>query len=178
MSWLSEVVYISREERAEPRLTSLYRPVPTISSLIEYLRRNNYEDDIRYGMSLEDTVAAIQKNLEAFKTVSLLLMSILPTLKDAGFSDEVESRVIQLRFDSAPSNAINPIKLHCGSWSIIPHVEIPISSGNDQPPVIERIVVGPCPHPDEAAKAIQILLMSKGLSNIEVDSSKVPYRNW
>jgi Protein of unknown function (DUF2971) len=178
MSWLSEVFYISREENAEPRLMSSYRSVPTISSLIEHLRFNNYKDDISYGMDIEEIVAAIRNNLEAVKRVSLLLMSILPTLKDAGFSDEVESRVIQLRYDGAPSNTTNPVQFHHGSWSIVPHVKIPISFGEHQPPVIERIVIGPCPHPAEAKKAIQILLNSKGLSSIEVDVSKIPYRNW
>jgi hypothetical protein len=178
MSWLSEVLYISREEVSEPKPISSYRPVPTIISLINYLRLNGYGNDAGFGMNFGDTVAAIQNNLEAVKKVSLLLMSILPALKDAGFSDEIESRIIQTRFDGAPSNTSHPVQFHNGSWSIVPHVEIPLSFGTDQHPVLERIVVGPCPHPAEAVKATKILLSSKGIPSVEVVSSKIPYRNW
>ena len=178
MSWLSEVFYISREEGSEPKLIGSFRPVPTITSLIGYLRLNSYKNDARFGVNLEDTVAAIQNNLEAVKKVSLLLMSILPTLKDAGFSNEIESRIIQTRFDGAPSNTSNPVQFHHGNWSIVPHVEIPLSFGMDSPLVIERIVVGPCPHHSEAVKATQILLSSKGITGVEVVPSKIPYRNW
>jgi hypothetical protein len=178
MSWLSEVFYIPKKESAEPRLKSQFRPIPTISSLISHLKLNSYKDDPRFDVSLEDTVAAIQNNLEAVKTVGILLMSILPALKDAGFSDETESRVIQVRPDGAQSNVSNPVQFHQGSWSIVPHVEIPISFGKELPPAIEKIVVGPCPHPGEAVKAVQMLLDSKGIPDIEVIPSKIPYRNW
>lgn len=178
MSWLSEVFYISREEVSEPKLIGSYRPVPTITSLIGYLRLNSYKNDAGFGVNFEDTVAAIQNNIEAVKKVSLLLMSILPTLKDAGFSDEIESRIIQTRFDGAPSNSSNPVQFHHGNWSIVPHIEIPLSFGIDSPLVIERIVVGPCPHHAEAVKATQILLSSKGIGGVEVVPSKIPYRNW
>jgi hypothetical protein len=60
----------------------------------------------------------------------------------------------------------------------VPHVEIPISFGKELPPAIEKIVVGPCPQPGEAVKAVQMLLDSKGIPDIEVIPSKIPYRNW
>jgi len=92
MSWLSEVFYVSKEQDSEPRMISSYRPVPTIAVLISHLRSNSYKSDARFGVNLEDTVASIQNNLEAAKTSGLLLMLILPALKDAGFSDEIESK--------------------------------------------------------------------------------------
>jgi hypothetical protein len=178
MSWLSEVFYVSKEQDSEPRMISSYRPVPTIAVLISHLRSNSYKSDARFGVNLEDTVASIQNNLEAAKTSGLLLMLILPALKDAGFSDEIESRIIQVRPDGAPSNVSNPVRFHHGSWSIVPHVEIPISLGKEQPPAIEKIVVGPCPHPGEAVEAVHMLLGSKGIADVEVVPSKIPYRNW
>jgi hypothetical protein len=48
----------------------------------------------------------------------------------------------------------------------------------DQPIVIDRVVIGPTPHRDEAKSSIEMLLKRYHLKYKEVVSSEVPYRNW
>lgn len=72
-----------------------------------------------------------------------------------------------------------------GRFGITPRFPIEILAPNVALP-IERIVVSPCPHPDEAVSAVKMLLRHRGIqlrshgspNGVEVVPSKIPYRNW
>lgn len=174
MSWLSKVSYVSKEQDLNISLANEYRETPTVDSIISYLRSNYACNSVVGNTGLEEWISAVRNELEAVKQVGLLLTSVLPSLKDSSFLDEMESRIIVVR----PPNSSNPVRFHSGTWSIVPHVEVPISFGAEAPPIIERIVVGPCPHPIEAKKAVEMLLASLKIAGVQVDSSEIPYRNW
>jgi len=59
----------------------------------------------------------------------------------------------------------------------LPYLKVPLRL-QDQVIGIWKVIVGPCPHPSEAAKSIQMLLESEGFRSVEVVSSQIPYRNW
>jgi hypothetical protein len=59
----------------------------------------------------------------------------------------------------------------------VPYLEVPLRLA-DQLIGICKVIVGPCPHPSEAAKSVEMLLQSAGFRGVEVVSSQIPYRNW
>lgn len=46
-----------------------------------------------------------------------------------------------------------------------------------QPIKIKEIIVGSCPHQDEAMNSVQMLLEKESIGDVEVKDSKIPYRN-
>jgi hypothetical protein len=60
---------------------------------------------------------------------------------------------------------------------IVPYARISLK-WKDQPIEIDRIVVGPTPHKDEAKLSIEMLLKQYHVKYQTVASSEVPYRNW
>lgn len=176
MRWLSKVHYIGKSVELGKELSSW--SLSTMISLIKDLDRHKIDWRSGPDKTKEDWFNALLGSVESIRRAGMILAAIFPTLKDSAFSGELEARVIQIGHTDMPSYEGNPPDFHLGSWSIVPHMNIPISLGPDQPPLIERIVVGPCPHPAEALKAVQILLSSKRISGIEIVSSQVPYRSW
>jgi len=60
---------------------------------------------------------------------------------------------------------------------LTPYFRVPLER-QDQPIEIKEIIVGPCPHRDEAMNSIQMLLNKEGIRGVEVKDSKILYRNW
>ena len=69
------------------------------------------------------------------------------------------------------------IKFRNGLFGITPYVEYPLNLKTDKSP-LRRIVVGPCPYPEESKAAIELLLAANDIQGVKVDDSKIPYRNW
>jgi hypothetical protein len=113
----------------------------------------------------------------------LLLAHLLPLLKHEGFSAEQEHRIVQVRMPDNDFEHCTDLGFHAGRSSIIPHVEIGLPAGDFG---IHRIVVGPCPDPSWAVRAVEMLLTKNKIKirrggdemGVEVVSSKIPYRNW
>lgn len=94
--------------------------------------------------------------------------------KDNGFREEVEWRLALLL---QQGTAVKDVKFRSGSSMPVPYLEVPLCL-KDQVIGIRKIIVGPCPHPSEAVKSVQMLLDSEGMRNVEVVSSQIPFRNW
>jgi hypothetical protein len=94
--------------------------------------------------------------------------------KDSGFREEAEWR---LAFLLNPNSLPADINLRPGGSMLVPYLRISLRL-DDQPIGIWKVIVGPCPHPSEAANAVKMLLESQGFKGIEVVSSQIPYRNW
>ena len=43
---------------------------------------------------------------------------------------------------------------------------------------LERLMIGPTPHPELAREVVQSLLTAKGLSATTIQVSSIPYRTW
>jgi hypothetical protein len=69
------------------------------------------------------------------------------------------------------------IHFRAGLFGVTPYIEYPLKLSTEKSP-LRRIVVGPCPHPDEAVKAVEMLLSANGINGVEVVPSQIPYRTW
>jgi len=94
--------------------------------------------------------------------------------KHEGFRDEEEWR---MTFMQKPDSIFNDLKFRPGSSMPIPYLEAPLNLDGRRIG-IQKILVGPCPHPKEAIRAVEILLKSEGIASVQVLASKIPYRNW
>ena len=94
--------------------------------------------------------------------------------KDNGFREEAEWR---LAFLLQQSSTVTDIDFRPGSSMPVPYLKIPLRL-EDQVIGIYEVIVGPCPHPSEAVKSVQMLLESQGFRGVKVISSEIPYRNW
>ena len=94
--------------------------------------------------------------------------------KDNGFREEAEWR---LAFLLQQNSTVTDIEFRPGSSMPVPYLKVPLRL-EDQVIGIHKVIVGPCPHPSEAIKSVQMLLEGEGFRGVEVVSSKIPYRNW
>jgi hypothetical protein len=125
-------------------------------------------------------------NQETLNVIAMMLVHFLPSIKDQGFIDEVEYRIVHVTSPKNVTKYANTVEFHPGSFSLIPHVPIPLRPSKESHIALSRVVVGPSSHPDEAVRAVQMLLASKGIQvknddfpeGVEVVPSQIPYRNW
>jgi hypothetical protein len=80
-------------------------------------------------------------------------------------------RVLGYPQDPAPG-----LLFRLGKSMLIPYRDIHLDLRESQ--IIKTITIGPTPHPELSAKAVNDLLLSNGLENCDVIPSKVPYRHW
>jgi hypothetical protein len=59
----------------------------------------------------------------------------------------------------------------------IPYIQIPLGI-NRLSSYIKEIIIGPCPHPRNSSRAIEMFLKKEDLTGVNVVPSKIPYRNW
>lgn len=98
------------------------------------------------------------------------IMKISPYIKHVSFKNEKEFRIIH------ETNYNDEGKYRYGKSMIVPYVEFSPLDGDGKLPISE-IIVGPTPHSELSKKSVQSLLNSKGY-DIEVKTSKIPYRSW
>jgi hypothetical protein len=96
-----------------------------------------------------------------------------PILKHKSFSDEREWRIISRPLFCSHER----FGYRAGASMLVPYFRIPLSS-EQQPFNIEKIIVGPTPHPEQSMRSVKGLLTRHDLSNTIVRNSEVPYRNW
>ena len=94
--------------------------------------------------------------------------------KHAGFREEAEWR---LAFLLTPNSTPSDLKFRPGSSMPVPYLEIPLTWG-DRPIEVKEIIIGPCPHPNEASESITMLLKKEHISGVSVICSNIPYRDW
>jgi len=89
--------------------------------------------------------------------------------KNEKFDEEREWRVVV-------SSGSPEIHYREGTSMLVPYVKLPGGQTQlDLSSLIADIVVGPCPHPELARKAV---VGTTGLSSTRVRSSTIPYRSW
>ncbi len=102
--------------------------------------------------------------------------------KDEAFSEEREWRIV---FHAVRDMVLNVhraepdtriVKFRPGKFGVTPYIDFPLNLKTNNP--LHRIVVGPCPHSDEAVDAVSLLLAANGIEGVEVVPSKIPYRDW
>jgi hypothetical protein len=125
---------------------------------------------------------------------SLLMSAFAWVYKHKSFEEEEEWRLTLSTFPFSPqkprqqlSTAMrqllygedDPIPGLCfrpGKSMLIPYREIDFSALGTS--FIKKVTIGPSPHPDLSAKAVNDLLVTHGIKNCEIKLSEVPYRHW
>jgi len=112
-----------------------------------------------------------------FWCIAPSIKNVALTWKHYSFSEEDEYRLVY-EFDEsiATTLGLSPKKFREGKSFLIPYIEIPYDFKKNE--IIQKVVVGPCPHPEEAVSSIRQFLNQNINKNFTVDNSKTPYRYW
>jgi hypothetical protein len=94
--------------------------------------------------------------------------------KDEGFREEAEWRLALIL---QQNSTVADLEFRTGNSMPVPFLRVPLQLP-DQVIGIWRVIVGPCPHPDEAVKSVKMLFESHGFRGVEVVPSGIPFRNW
>lgn len=94
--------------------------------------------------------------------------------KDEAFREEAEWR---LAFSLNRGDAHSGLEFRSGRSMLTPYFRVPLE-WQDQSIEVKEIMVGPCPHRDEAMNSVRMLLKREGIQGVEIRDSKIPYRNW
>jgi len=123
----------------------------------------------------------VEEGIQGFRTPAALAIKHFSKLgkqsaitKDNGFREEAEWR---LAFLLQQGSTVTGIEFRPGSSMPVPYLKVPLRL-EDQVIEIWKVIVGPCPHPSEAVRSVQMLLESEGFRDVEVVPSKIPFRNW
>jgi hypothetical protein len=145
-----------------------------------------YDKDVQ-GRIVEDIVTdAVNTRLELSPPETLrsntvgepfcdALLFAAPFLKDGGFSEESEWRLV------AQGVAFQDSRLchRAGASYVVPYLELGFDKlGSTASEAIRTIIVGPTPHPSLASDSAWSLLASRSFTGWNVESSKIPYRQW
>jgi hypothetical protein len=94
--------------------------------------------------------------------------------KDEAFREEDEWR---LAFHLNRNDAHSGLEFRSGRSMLTPYFRVPLE-WQGQPIEIKEIIVGPCPHRDEAMNSVHMPLKRESIRGVEVKDSNIPYRNW
>ena len=112
-----------------------------------------------------------------FWCIAPRISNVALTWKHHSFSEEDEYRMVY-KLDESIAAQLNlgPQKFKEGKTFLIPYIEIPYDFKNIE--IIQEVVVGPCPHPNEAVSSARQFLNQNINKNFTVVNSKIPYRFW
>jgi len=141
----------------------------------EFETDKNYPDKVDLNDNNPDWYTAI--DAFDFFVIEPTLANIAYSWKHHSFYEEEEYRLVIQRDDELLSTLEKrPVKFKEGKTFLVPYIEIPYDFKNKK--IIEEVIVGPCPHPNEAASSVQQFL-ERNLNNaVKVIDSKIPYRFW
>ena len=123
---------------------------------------SNYYSEIQ---GINDIKEILKKQLYLIEELGIAASALL---KHPSFSFEKESRYYCKVLDTDSINfRINT------RGNVIPFIEVPIPTS-----MFKKIVIGPCRDIDNIKNIIDIRLKQKGLEGIEIEKSKIPYRNF
>lgn len=153
------------DKRTEDSLKSQVR-----QSVDAYFR----QAELSAGLPIAQGTEGFRSNAAIALGHFIQLGKLSVTYKAAGFSEEEEWRLaFLLHQDSIPAD----IELRPGSSTLVPYIEVPLVL-KEVGMGLDEIKVGPCPHPDESVKAVEMLLFRYGVKGVQVSRSQIPYRNW
>lgn len=114
-----------------------------------------------------------------FFTAVPALSTIALAWKDRAFHEEDEYRMA-LNWNKGSQLdyflSLRPKKFREGKSYLIPYIEIPYDFTDRG--MLKEVIVGPCPHPVEAASSVRQLLAQNLINDVTVLNSKIPFRFW
>lgn len=134
-----------------------------------------YPDKVDVNDDDPDWYAAI--NIFNFFVIEPALSTIAYSWKHHSFCEEDEYRLVFNRVEKILSILDKRhVKFKEGKTFLVPYIEIPYDFKKKK--IIEEVIVGPCPHPIEAAGSVQQFLDLNIDNVVKVVDSKIPYRFW
>ena len=130
-----------------------------VNYLIESWCENFFDKDVNH----EEMVSFVHTSV----------CQLAPIIKDDGFSEEQEWRLVsQVLTNKSPLFAFRE-----GAYSLIPYLNFKIvdEEGKD---CIVKTTVGPSPHMSLARNSLSAFFSSCKLNSVEIIDSKIPFRNW
>ncbi|MDR3754013.1 MAG: DUF2971 domain-containing protein [Terracidiphilus sp.] len=142
------------------------------NSLLDGPFRDLTVDNLMTYDSLRQTVKEGHSKNSDWNEFALTALLFSNLFKHSGFSEEREYRL--LKFFTLKSDT-SGIQFRPGKDNPVPYIAISLALKKANPP-IKRIVVGPSLNKEQVAINLGIRLRQMGLGDIEVETSKIPYR--
>lgn len=147
----------------------IYDPKKQREIITEFLQDRLSEDD-NTNNEINQKYQTAQSNHLQTKSIWKDLASIAPILKDQGFKEEKEWRII-----TEHPRASYELSFREGQSYIIPYFNFSIENPKK---LIKSIRIGPTPHPDISEDTLQLFLYKQNLSKTIIKRTSIPYRNW
>lgn len=146
-------------------------PQPHISREVydKYSPKEQAKFELDYRLRTSEGSEANQAN-EAVKWFCDEITELAPLLKNEGFHEEVEWRVII----KEPKTGI---MFRAGKSFLIPYMELRFLEDSKLRALME-VIVGPNPNQHRNEASARMYLDSVGLNETNIESSKTPYNNW
>lgn len=141
--------------------------IPTSTDRVCYPDKVDANDDPGWYQLINEFI---------FFAVEPALSNIACAWKHNAFSEEDEYRLVYKKFELESHPDHMNIKFKEGKNFLVPYVEVPYDFKKNK--IIEEVIVGPCPHPVEAAASARQFLAAYLEDVAEVVNSKIPYRFW
>lgn len=106
------------------------------------------------------------------REINVSICKLAPIIKDESFIEEQEWRLV-----SSATGKEKNMAFREGMFSLIPYLNFNLRD-KDYKDCITKIVVGPSPHTDLAVNSLSMFLKQNKLPNVEIVTSRIPYRNW
>lgn len=98
------------------------------------------------------------------------LTSIAPIIKDTGFQEEREWRLV-----SKDAILYDKAEFRTGLTYLVPYFPLDLSPLTE---ILSSITIGPSPHPEISEETLRMLLSKLRYSNVKILHSTVPFRYW
>ena len=134
--------------------------------IIKQLEKGYFPEPETYGVIAGTRTYAIP----AMSNFWHELTSIAPLIKDTGFQEEQEWRLV-----SKDAILYDKVEFRKGISYLIPYFPLTLSP---LPNLLSSIIVGPSPHPQISEETLRMLLSKQGLSKTKIVHSKIPFRYW
>ncbi|MGK0250112.1 MAG: hypothetical protein ACI910_002880 [Oleispira sp.] len=105
----------------------------------------------------------------AVNTFTNKIIELAPRVKNFGFHEEVEWRIVATDPDSE-------LQFRAASSHLIPYIHLPVFENRSSP--IKEIIVGPNPNSQRCISSIEKLVQSFNLERVEVNESQIPFSSW
>jgi len=127
-----------------------------------------FEHSSNYSEYITDGEGKERANL-AFNSFCRAILEYAPFMKNNGFHEEAEWRIIY-------KNPKKDIKYRTVQSHLTPYVELPLLSFSNE--AISEIIIGPNPNSSKCINSVKRLLLTNNLSKVNISSSKIPFSSW
>lgn len=127
----------------------------------------NFEIDYKIRTSEGKDTAQANKAVAWFCSE---IAELAPLFKNEGFHEEAEWRVIVKSPDQEK-------KFRAGKSYLVPYIEMDFLKMLKVFP-LENVIVGPGPNQQRNKESAEVLLKEKGLEEVVIEQSEIPYNNW